>query len=63
MDDVQRMQARAQCLDLAVQVCKMTADSYGVVSKAEEYWKWLTKENPSAEALIAPKNTDDDIPF
>lgn len=63
MDDVQKMQMRAQCLDLAVQVCKMASDSYGVVSKAEEYWKWLTKENTSADAPIQSKNTDDDMPF
>lgn len=62
MDSVQKMQFRMQCLDLAVQVCEMTADSYGVVSKAEEYWKWLLKENPSADMLVPAKNTDD-IPF
>lgn len=63
MDDMQKMQMRAQCLDFAMQVCKITADPYGVVFNAEEYWKWLTKENPLADALVTLKNTDDDIPF
>lgn len=59
MDYLQKMQLRMQCLDLALQVCQMTNDSYSVISKAQDMWDWLVKD----QELISPKNPDDDIPF
>lgn len=52
MDDLQKMQLRMQCLDLAVQVCKHTGNIDDVISSAEKYWKWL---NGSHEAGKTPR--------
>lgn len=61
MDDLQKLSFRMQCLDHAVQVCRMNNDTYGVVSKAEEYWKWLVKGQALMPAEVP--SSEDDIPF
>lgn len=61
MDATEIMRQRMACLDLAVQVCRMTNDSYNVVSKAQDMWDWLVKEQIIVPAKTPnPKN---DIPF
>lgn len=62
MDATETMRQRMACLDLAVQVCRMTNDSYGVISKAQDMWDWLVKDQALVPAKPSP-STDDDIPF
>lgn len=65
MDYDLRLKLRMQCLELAKQMCLTSLDKYGVETLADQYWRWLTKEEPIAGFAAAPRatNPDDDVPF
>ena len=60
LDEEKKRSQKMQCLELAVKVSLDSHDNYSVVLRAEEYWKWLSKET---EVFAAVPKTDDDIPF
>ena len=63
MDQLQHLQLRIVCLEMAKQVSLATHESpYSITSTADEYWKWVTKELPEQQP-IGPAKSDDDIPF